>query len=898
MNKFLTKIIGASLAIAMMIGVGAGMNANKAAKEVNAMTNSYTVGTTALTSVSDGDLVAWGTSSTSLASSVGSNWIYTSNTKSEWLVFEVEEGTDGFYLKDTASGNYIYSSATKKVSMDSTSQKTLLTLVSVTGKGYLVSGGSSIGKYTYNTTGIRPYSSNTYNAANLYPVSAALTVTGISLNENELVIGIGNQATLTPTFTPDGASADVTWSSNNESVATVNAGVVTAVAAGEATITARVSETIYAQCLVTVPAGGIPAESISLSETSGTLVKGQIKNLTAEVLPANTTDSVVWSSNNESVATVEDGVITAVAAGQATITATAGDVHADFALTVNPLNAANNYLNAQVNITGKVVAINGRSAMIDDGTSGLWAYADSNISASVGDVVNVTGQTTAYNGGLEVNHAVVTAAQGEITTLTAEAISQDDVANIISHRSEANYYVAHRKVSLRTGTTSVSGNYITWSYGESSMETNISTGGMQGGKVYDIEGYLVNFYNAFLCICVTSAVEPVIEPEAVTLNQTEVVLGIGGTFTLTSTVTPQGASQEVTWSSDNESVATVEDGVITAVAAGEATITARVNELISATCSVVVTRPIHDTSATLFSVDLTPTQPTYTAGFTFTSTSATHQSGGYFQDGSGTNSFTMKSASPLFDVEPTKIVFTASLGCGATKDPLDNPVQIAFIDSNGDVIGDPIDFKTAFDTKAATTYTAEMEYSASAYGVKLMHVKESGWNCRYYSFSLSYSYAESVKTIVATESNEGATVDNVLLRFGGKMSTSVWESLGTVTEFGVIFSTSTALASNSANSIKVAVRDNKTAALYTIRKTAAAPTTTSGTDYLFTARLSIEEEDYDTVFHAAPYIIANGEYYFFPEMIYSVRTLAAECLETHDSPLSTTALGVLANAGN
>ena len=134
--------------------------------------------------------------------------------------------------------------------------------------------------------------------------------------------------TITPTFTPDNASnKNLTWSSDDETVATVENGVVTGVGVGETTIMAVAQDgsNKFAFCSVTV----LPnyAESISLDLTSKLLNPGETVTLKATVLPATTTDkSVTWTSADEKVATVAaDGKVTAVGAGTTTITAKTND---------------------------------------------------------------------------------------------------------------------------------------------------------------------------------------------------------------------------------------------------------------------------------------------------------------------------------------------------------------------------------------------------------------------------------------------------------------------------------------------------------------------------------------------------------------------------------------------
>jgi uncharacterized protein YjdB len=127
----------------------------------------------------------------------------------------------------------------------------------------------------------------------------------------------------------------VVWTSSDETVATVANGVVTALKAGKATITAKAGE-VSATCELTVNAKVIPATGITLDKTAAELTEGETLTLTATVTPEDATDkTVTWTSSDETVATVKDGVVTALKAGKATITAKAGEVSAACELTVN-----------------------------------------------------------------------------------------------------------------------------------------------------------------------------------------------------------------------------------------------------------------------------------------------------------------------------------------------------------------------------------------------------------------------------------------------------------------------------------------------------------------------------------------------------------------------------------
>ncbi len=164
------------------------------------------------------------------------------------------------------------------------------------------------------------------------PVVEPIHPTSVTLSKTSLTLEEGAIANLTATVLPTNADdKSVTWTSSNTAVATVSSnGQVKAVKAGNATITVTtVDGGLKATCAVTVTELAIvPVHptSISLSEMALELNEGETATLTAIVLPENADDkSVVWSSSNTAVATVSEGVVRALAEGQAMITATTVD---------------------------------------------------------------------------------------------------------------------------------------------------------------------------------------------------------------------------------------------------------------------------------------------------------------------------------------------------------------------------------------------------------------------------------------------------------------------------------------------------------------------------------------------------------------------------------------------
>ena len=169
-----------------------------------------------------------------------------------------------------------------------------------------------------------------------------VAVTGVALNKTATSIEAGQSEQLTATVQP--ANADdpsVTWSSSNTAVATVDQnGNVSAIAAGTTTITVTTTDgNKTASCAVTVTAPPTPKDvtGIGLSETTATVYVGATKSLTVNYTPADANQGlgITWTSSNENIATVADGVVTGVAVGTATITATsAGGFSATCAVTV------------------------------------------------------------------------------------------------------------------------------------------------------------------------------------------------------------------------------------------------------------------------------------------------------------------------------------------------------------------------------------------------------------------------------------------------------------------------------------------------------------------------------------------------------------------------------------
>ena len=145
-------------------------------------------------------------------------------------------------------------------------------------------------------------------------------VNGISLSATKLKIITGETETINATLT-EGVTGTITWESSNNSLVTVNNGTVTAVGnSGTVTIKAKCGS-YEATCEVTIVQ---KVTKITLSASSTTVKEGSTLQLTIGTEPSSgEIEKIEFSSSKESVATVSNsGVVTGVAVGNATITAT------------------------------------------------------------------------------------------------------------------------------------------------------------------------------------------------------------------------------------------------------------------------------------------------------------------------------------------------------------------------------------------------------------------------------------------------------------------------------------------------------------------------------------------------------------------------------------------------
>ena len=415
-----------------------------------------------------------------------------------------------------------------------------------------------------------------------------IAISTVTLGQSTAEMIIGETVQLTATITPSNATdKTIQWASSKQSVATItNSGLVSAIAEGQSTITASAGGK-SATCLVTVSKGVVAVTSVSLNKTELSLTKGQSETLAATVKPDDATDkTVAWASSDSAIATVDaSGKVTAVAGGNAVITAKAGNQEA-----ICPVVVSVPVESVSLNKT-ELSLEKGNSETLtatitpSDATDKKVDWSSSNTAIAT---VDVNGKVTAVAGGSATITAKVdekTATCSITVTVPVESVSLDKT-NLTLEEGASDYLTATINPSDATDKT------VSWSSSDSGKATVDSNGKVIAVK----EGTAIITVHAGdkKAECSVTVQKKVIDVNEITLDKENATLFVGNTFTLNATVLPNDATdQNVTWTSSNSSVATVENGVVTGVGIGTTVITATAGNK-SATCSILVVKDSAD----------------------------------------------------------------------------------------------------------------------------------------------------------------------------------------------------------------------------------------------------------------------------------------------------------------
>ena len=222
-------------------------------------------------------------------------------------------------------------------------------------------------------------------------------LSSLTLNQSDAHLKASETLTLVATVGPDEATnKKVDWKSDDETVASVSAdGVVTAHKVGQTSIHAIANDGGGAKATCTITVDPTMVSSITLSQESLKIRKNHTAQLSAIVAPTDATNArFIWSSTNEDVAKVsEDGVISAIAPGDAVIKATSQDgsqVEASCQVKVLPVLKGDSNDDDEINVVDAVNTVN----YIFNKVTGTFAFEAADVNSddhiSISDVTGTT----------------------------------------------------------------------------------------------------------------------------------------------------------------------------------------------------------------------------------------------------------------------------------------------------------------------------------------------------------------------------------------------------------------------------------------------------------------------------------------------------------------------------
>ena len=321
-----------------------------------------------------------------------------------------------------------------------------------------------------------------------------------------------------------------------------------------------------------------PLKSINLNKTSGTKYIGETENLTVIYNPSNTTDNknVTWTSSNNNVASINNGVVTAKGIGNAIITAKVGSLTASYKITVikhdNPVivkantltyNGKEQELITVSNIKGNICySYNPISSCsknesipkkINAGEYTVYYYVsgDNNYNSKSGSIkVNINKKS----GSISYLNKSITKTQGDQAFTNVLTKTGDGIMNYSSSDNKVATIDKNGKVTILS-----SGNTVIKAI------------------VIDGENYFYNIKEASYTLTVNKKIIN-IPITSISLNKTSGTKYIGETENLIVSYNPSNTTdnKSITWTTSNKKVAIINNGVVKAVGVGNAVITAKV----------------------------------------------------------------------------------------------------------------------------------------------------------------------------------------------------------------------------------------------------------------------------------------------------------------------------------
>lgn len=421
-------------------------------------------------------------------------------------------------------------------------------------------------------------------------VPSIIEATGIVFTEHQVSMRVKGEKTLTAVVQPANASdseKEILWSvKDNKEGLSVHAGQVIATAVGEYDVIATLAKhaSLADTCHIVVT-DSVHVTGIELDRPTLSIVEASQGTLTATILPANADNqNIIWETSDASIATVADGVITAIRFGEVTITARSAEyntIATTCAVTVTAMPGDRYHLMTA-------------DSVLHDGDFIVF-YSNGHASAGLVD-------SKKYLSGVE---ATLVGADLVVSNSQPMKLTQNGSLWNLSIGSFAISHQASDDNSVDFDVTGKTSTDFTISIGGSNYAVVKSTVGTNMPQFYCNAQGNFRLYNSTSMAPIqiyrkVASPDVPIAVESVELDYVALSLREGETDQLTATVYPLDAKiQDVVWGSIDPTIATITDGLVTAVAQGQTQVWVRtVDGDFTDTCTVTVLAGLHQPDVT------------------------------------------------------------------------------------------------------------------------------------------------------------------------------------------------------------------------------------------------------------------------------------------------------------
>lgn len=402
-------------------------------------------------------------------------------------------------------------------------------------------------------------------------INSEVYAASIKLNQHNVNLGVGYNTTLKVVDTGGSSGTTVVWTSSDSSVATVNNGVVTGVKPGEAIITAKIGAE-QAICKVVVINNFVPITGIRFSNSNETILVGSTQKLSVIVTPSNASNqSLSYTSSNSNVATVDsEGNVKGITVGEAYITVSAAGYQAVAnikvinTISLNSISISKNLQLKEQSSSTLNVTFNPSNATNKKVT---WKSSNPNVAT-----VDSSGNVKAIAPGT-ATITVISSDGGKVATCNVEVIAlSKKLTGISLNKTELTMELdAEETLTVNFNPEYAENKNIKWSSSNTKI-AKVSNGKITPVKPGKVEIKAVSEDGNYEAVCQVTVLSPPIE--SIKFAQTKQSVALGSTITLKTVSTPTDtAINNPIWTSSDETVATVKDGVLTALKLGTTIIT-------------------------------------------------------------------------------------------------------------------------------------------------------------------------------------------------------------------------------------------------------------------------------------------------------------------------------------